>query len=374
MTIVCPYRWNYVVIDLQHKKTNTCCKTDTEYANLNFDDAFLNNETQFQRRQEMIDGYKHSACSQCWKVEDNNGISWRLAAAQIPEEINSRQGVVSNYIDTLELILGNTCDMKCIYCSRHFSTQWAIDDLKNKRIDKQEYKTLTKDLSTEFMDYFWNWFDQKKDIIKHLQIKGGEPTIMPDFYKILDKVIDTDIKLFIVTNLNTPKKQFDVFLEKVKTVSKEKQFGINISMDTVGEHAERIRQGLSWNRFESNLHKLYELASVNKNIQINFITTMSTENLETHHMFIDYAFNLYKKYNTITYLNFNHVDWPNHLNPYNEENSVTVYLDKSIEKLETFIPQITDQSMLQRWKQYYEYTKDLKKIIDNNDKEVYNKI
>ena len=372
MSIACPYRWNYVVVDLQYEKTNTCCKTDLEEVNLDFEDAFLNNETQFQRRQEMLDGIKHDACSQCWKVEDNGGISWRLAAKNIQEEIQSRQGVTSNYIDTLEIIMGNTCDMKCIYCSPQYSTQWAIQNYKDKCIDREQYKTLTKDISNDFMQYFWNWFEQKKNIIKHLQIKGGEPTIIPEFYTLLDKVVDTNIKLFIITNLNTPSKQYDLFLEKIKLISKNKQFGINISMDTVGEYAEQIRQGLSWNRFENNLHKLYKLASTNKNIQINFITTMSTKNLDTHYKLIDYVFDLYKKYDAITLLNFNHVDKPINLNPYNFDNSYN--LDKSIEKIKKSIPLINDELMLQRWNQYLNYTKDLKKIIDNNKKEVYNTI
>ena len=48
MSIACPYRWNYVVIDLQYEKTNTCCKTDLEEVNLDFEDAFLNNKNTIQ--------------------------------------------------------------------------------------------------------------------------------------------------------------------------------------------------------------------------------------------------------------------------------------------------------------------------------------
>ena len=156
MDIVCPYRWNYVVINLQQQKTNTCCKTSLNKINLKFSDPFLNNKTQFQRRQEMLDGLKHIACSQCWQLERIGGISWRLAANKNREEIASRQGVISNYIDCLELTLGNICDMKCVYCNKEFSTQWAVEDFENGRINKKEYTEFVKDLEPNLMKYFWN--------------------------------------------------------------------------------------------------------------------------------------------------------------------------------------------------------------------------
>ena len=366
--IKCHHRWQHVVIELNTMKTNTCCKTDVYTADITEDDAFLNSQYQKERRQEMFDGIRYNGCNSCWQVEDNGGISWRMTGDDMsPGGINS---VDSDFIWTLELVLDNTCDMKCIYCSHLYSSQWALEDYKTGKITKEEYNKLRQGPTDEFLKYFWNWFDKKKDIIHTIQVKGGEPLITPTFYELVEKVQNTKCNISVVTNLNTPDNYFDLFLENLEKYSVDKNFVITISIDSVEEDVEYIRSGLSWKQFEKNIHKLYKVAQKNpKNIHISYITTMTLLAFKNHHKLLKFIYKLSKDYNKSCQLNFNHPDWPYELNPYNGPRYMAKYLRPSIKFLETLDFDINAHDvdeMKDHWNKYKEAIVNLKNILEKN--------
>jgi organic radical activating enzyme len=362
--ISCPHRWHHIAINFQNQSTNTCCKTIPYKADLTLKDAFLNNPYQWERRKELFNGIRYKGCNSCWQVEDAGGTSWRMYAYDNSNQVKMPNNLNSNYIDTLELTLGNTCDMKCVYCSQDYSTQWAIENYKANRITKAKYKFLMEETPKEFVNYFWNWFDNKKHIIRNVQVKGGEPLIMNDFYNLLEKIKTTDCNISVITNLNTPDKYFDRFLKEIQDFPDNKKFLVLISMDTVKEYAEYIRYGLSWEQFEKNIHKLYNIAKNKDNVEICFIITMTTLNLKTHYLILEYIYNLYKTYKKCTLASFNHVDYPDELNPYKSPKDFANFLIPSIDFIEN--ANIEDQHMHENWQIYLDMIRNLQEVINSN--------
>ena len=69
------------------------------------------------------------------------------------------------------------------------------------------------------------------------------------------------MNLAINSNLGVPDKLIDRFIEKVARICDEgrvKEFVIFTSVDTWGKQAEYIRNGLEFNRFWDNCHKVLE--------------------------------------------------------------------------------------------------------------------
>jgi MoaA/NifB/PqqE/SkfB family radical SAM enzyme len=54
----------------------------------------------------------------------------------------------------IEIAFNNTCDLKCIYCSSAFSSQWETEDKKFNIITKQQHTPVG------FENAFWEWLTE----------------------------------------------------------------------------------------------------------------------------------------------------------------------------------------------------------------------
>ena len=159
----------------------------------------------------------------------------------------------------------NLCNLKCRYCSPHFSSQWAeelgrIPVIENQ--DLNEYKDL---LITDSLH--WMYFT------------GGEPIINSEHWDLLEELIvsgkSAQIALMYNTNLTTIKYKDKNIIDIWKQF---KKVDIQCSIDAVGTPLEYIRSGSDWKKIKLNLEQLL-VATQNSNITLTFSPVLSILNI-----------------------------------------------------------------------------------------------
>lgn len=367
---ICTLRWDYPIINFGRSEARLCCRTpgkkiSKEEIEKHGTDVFLNNDYQIARRLEMLQGIRHKDCSSCWKLEDNGMISPRtsheeftykmLQRGVVPPDTDKKfndfndwaatvtidNPVLLSYHPTmLEISLGNFCDMKCMYCNHHYSTQWANEAIKYGEIKQSQYDQEFPENDPEYEELFWKWFmETGRYSLDRIGIIGGEPLIMPKFYTFIERLFECykdlpekkkKVSLWIVTNLNTPKNYFNKFLEYMPRITDFFNLEIHASMESMGKQAEYIRNGVDWNRFESNVRSL-----LSKNYDYAFGFQMAINALNIPH-FKDYLVwikSLHDEYNKPITLKQNVISFPEWQSPLILTSDFSEYLYDAVDWL-----------------------------------------
>ena len=230
-----------------------------------------NNDYMKDVRLKMKNGEVLKACTKCIDQEARGYKSMRQEDNE-EKNINSvnTDGSIDTMPNSMELHFGNVCNLKCKMCGQDYSNQIGKELLEIGKNDKEflswVYKqsgnvnNWTNNLSVEY-----TWFQNEKIknrlieyVSKHittLTIIGGEPTVIPEFYALLDYCYKNntlqDKSITIVTNLtNTNPKMTQWY-------SKTKSWIIWASIDGIGSRTEYIR-------YPSNFDKVVENLNFNK--------------------------------------------------------------------------------------------------------------
>lgn len=292
---VCSYKWNYPVFSFGSSEFKSCCRTkpykvSDEDIKQHGIDAFINSKAMRESRLDLLQGRKHPDCNKCWQLEDSGALSPRQSANTFIEYLHSEGHTtgtnineISRFADQvpdinnpvlystkpklLEIHLGNTCDLKCMYCNESFSSQWAVEKLNENQITKEQYNKLRSSCSDLYKETFWQWFDETARYhVERIGIIGGEPLIIPEFYTFVDRFIrsiksiadkrSSPVVFYFVTNLNTPDHLIHKFITEMKQLPDMLQVEIYVSQEAIESKAEYIRYGLNWQQFTNNLYKL----------------------------------------------------------------------------------------------------------------------
>lgn len=285
---MCALKWIHQYVHLGHGAVKACHNVPHRYITIEEvitygKDIFCNHPYEIERRTDKLNNIKHAECQSCWSSEEKKVRSCRLPKP-FYELHRSRFGNGESELTAmptqLEIAFSNVCDLKCIYCSGHSSSQWEAEDQKfNIAIQRQT------EAPAGFVDAFWQWLEE--DAIEHIlqfYILGGEPLIQSEFYTFLDRLIPLvknnpnrfNIKpeLIIVTNAHAPTKYLDKWISKAKEVSEVMSVQINISIEGYGPRAEYIRSNLIWERFAQNVDRIFAFAK-EYNADIRFSITHS---------------------------------------------------------------------------------------------------
>ena len=403
---ICDLKWNYPIFNMDRGEFRSCCRTPSrrvteDELNEKSIDAFLNSDHQIKSRLALINGERHNDCRSCWNLEDSNMASPRHSPKKFFEHLSKRnqidkslkfsndtlkvelskissldhKSLKSYHPYMLEISLGNTCDMKCMYCSHHYSTQWGTEKIKWGEITQEQYDSEFPKAPESFDEKFWEWFDTVKLHLGRLGIIGGEPLIMPEFYVFVDKLIEkisqiSDVKkekmsFWIVTNMNTPPAYLEKFFKYLPKMTEVFNVEILVSMESVGSRAEYIRNGVNWNRFVSNLDKL--LSKKELKFDFGFILSLNVLNVASIKEFIQFTEQLYFKYDKPVALKHNIISYPDMQSPFILTPDFANYIDDCISYMKTrtsLMPLVSDY--FGRWDQYIVFLQTLSDSIKNN--------
>lgn len=255
--------------------TYPCCLWDIKEEVGNINDSPLkeiwNNDKMKETRVSMMKGESIPACSRCDHL-GNSGIG------TYREHINEVHSKRMEYLDythedgTLDVMnlhlwdfrLSNFCNFKCRSCGLGLSSSWFLDTVelgKNEKLKEigsdyhnnphGEKALITVNDKVSFLDMIEDHYS----CVDEVYFAGGEPLMMPEHYKILDRLIEeerTDVLLRYSTNFSNLKFKgkhvFDYW-------HKFKKLQLWISIDGVGALGEYVRKGFNDKKFEENINE-----------------------------------------------------------------------------------------------------------------------
>jgi organic radical activating enzyme len=298
---LCLAKWQQVSLHLPTGLTNSCYhpplhKIDVTPLKDN-PGALHNTEYKKQQRVIMLKNEKPDECSYCWNIEKHGQLSDRHYrsgepwAAEHYDEILSLTGRESNIIPSyVEVNFNHACNLKCSYCSPQFSSSWADEVARhgayptsNPHNDPSHFtgnrRPIPHSESNPYVDAFWEWFPELYPKLKHFRMTGGEPLMDKNTYKVFDYVLafpKPDLHLNVTSNFSVEQKLYDKYHDYVKRLcdTQIEHFMQYVSLDTgIPEHAEYIRDGLSYNRMFENVHRF--LDKIPSRNSLTFIITMN---------------------------------------------------------------------------------------------------
>lgn len=291
----CLAKYDQFSLYLHLQTTHSCHLSFTKFLNEKniekpFD--FFNFKEIKNIRKKMKEGHQVADCGYCWRIENNTkmqserGLKSLILKDRFEEikNMDPEDDIIPSY---LEVSFSNVCNFKCSYCNLNFSSRWE-NDLEKYGDFKLSTEIYTKDeffnrsnnkcvndplnLVNKFMIFF-------PEILKHLKIlriTGGEPTIQPHLYKILDFIIENpqpNLHLSINTNLGANDKIINKFVNKLKEIeNKVEKINIFTSCDSYGEDAEFLREGLNYEKWKKNCYLILKEV---KNSNVNIMCTLN---------------------------------------------------------------------------------------------------
>ena len=302
---LCLAKWKQVSLHLPTGLNNSCYHPPLHEINIEDikkDPSALHNTSQKAiARKQMMCGERPDECNYCWSMEDNGKLSDRHYRSGEPWAAKDFDAIVANpdakvTPSYVEVNFNNACNLACSYCSPQFSTSWMQEVKKfgayptNKPHNDPAYfagrrRPIPNREDNPYVNAFWEWWPELYKDLKHFRMTGGEPLMDKNTYKVFDYVLanpKSDLHLNVTSNLSVDQKLWDKYMDYVKrlTTGKIEHFMQYVSVDTWGDQAEYLRNGLDfdllWKRVEQFLTEVPNYSS------ITFIITMN--NLSIHRL------------------------------------------------------------------------------------------
>lgn len=269
------------------------------------------NSDQFKSaRLKFMAGEKIPQCSSCWK-EESSGIkshrmvenemwSRKLGQDYIEKLINStkQDGTVEHKPITLDLRLGNTCNLQCVMCRPRDSSKWLNDSKKLSEIlTSPEVKADWQYKSTSITNTdMFDWFEQLEtqealqefmSDIRHIIFGGGEPLLLKEHEQFIKKLVESGNSKHIELRYHT---NGTILNEKFIDLWKNfKEVELMVSIDDWGQRNDYVRYPANWTTIESNLDRLDNTPD---NIVVSILTTIHAMNV---YNLPDFATNIINK-------------------------------------------------------------------------------
>ena len=241
-------------------------------------------------RKKMWEGKKISHCRHCYYQESVKQKSYRQRSNEEWLKNSKVRKIISESVKNdfyvkesplyVDLRPGNLCNLRCRMCnpgnSSKIEKEWK--ELKshegfrkavgNRMSVFQSQRKEKHEIPWENREEFWKGMEDWMEGLTKLYLTGGEPTLIKNNWKLIDRLIETKQSQFVelVFNINCtyiPQKllnTFDCF----------QRVCLNLSLDALGTANDYIRDLSSWNQIEDNVKKLLQAA---KGKNVDFMLT-----------------------------------------------------------------------------------------------------
>jgi hypothetical protein len=290
-----PFNHNYIH---PNGKMRLCCSTiqdlptDNNYnlfdANKHSIDDYWNSNRMKEIRRKMIAGEKIRDCEKCYRQEEQGVQSLRSTQGMNKYITDTLpDGTYQKSADSMQIQMGNICNLKCKMCSQMYS---HMHGMETRDIGEQDPEWLhwvkeqganvnnwTNELGIK-QEWYKNpatkekMFEHISKNIKKLNVIGGEPTLIPEFYELFDYCDQQGTlgtkDVTIVTNLTNTNPKLTSWLPKLQ------RWTIWASVDGVGERTEYIRYPSKWNKVLESLEFYRNIMGDNGNITLSPATQL----------------------------------------------------------------------------------------------------
>ena len=306
----CGAKWYNATIWLGSGMTTSCHhplphKVSIEEVQENYK-ALHNTPKKKSERLMMQSGERPSGCEYCWKIEDigRDNISDRVYKTKIysEEDLNYAYNADPSEdinLRTLEISFDRTCQFACSYCNPAFSSTW-VKDINNNgsymelESDGRNHFTHSHDSAQLFkfgevnpyVTAFFRWWESDlHQTLDELRITGGEPLMSGYTWQLLDWFKSnrgkSQTRLAINSNLGT-QVDYDRLFSSVDT-----PIDLYTSNESVGLHAEYIRDGLVWDDWANTVELICDNFSGHKLRGLHIMCTINALCLESLTEFLD---------------------------------------------------------------------------------------
>lgn len=258
-----------------------CCVADGA-SPINLNDSTLGDywNSSYLRgiRRSMLEGKPVKECWKCHQEESNsyrshrvveNGV-WerKLTPETLVELIGSTEadGYLQAGVQSVDLRLGNTCNLQCVMCQPRDSSKWLglakklSEGFSNPDLRSEyEYKSLIDTSLFEWYrnDAFWEDLTEFLGDLKEIIIAGGEPMLIKEHFAFIRAVCESGhaehIHLRYHTNGTIFPEEMVAYWGQFKVVE------FFISLDGIGEIAEYVRYPSKWAEIEANIRRFDQL-------------------------------------------------------------------------------------------------------------------
>jgi pyruvate-formate lyase-activating enzyme len=231
-------------------------------------EEYWNSDRMKEIRRNMIAGRETRDCRRCYEQEAQ-GIQSLRSTLGMEDYIAHTlpDGTYTRSADSMQLQMGNICNLKCKMCSQAYSHMIGLELLEMGDDDPdfllwvKEQGAVVNNWTNELgrkeqwfkdPDIKIKMFEHISKNIKHLNVIGGEPTLIPEFYELFEYCDNQgtlgDKTVTIVTNLTNTNPRITEWLPKLQ------QWTIWASVDGVADRTEYIRYPSKWNTILKNLN------------------------------------------------------------------------------------------------------------------------
>ena len=303
----CLAKWYNVSLHIPTGQTHSCYHPRSHRIPLEevkIDVSALHN-TQYkkQQRQKMLQGQRPEECNFCWQTEDSgNQLSDRAYRSKDvfePGLIEEAQHIENPKPRYVEVNFNQACNFRCSYCSPHLSTAWQQDIEKNGpfKIADRWHNDLTwmkRDMmpnnspDNPYLLAFWEWLPDIYPTLQTFRMTGGEPLMDKNTFKMFDYVYEhpkTDLNLSITSNCCPPGNQWDKFMISLKKITEKSaidHFMLFCSLDSWGDQAAYIRDGMDFNLLYKNVNDFLTNGSKHSLTFIITFNALSYTGFETY--------------------------------------------------------------------------------------------
>jgi MoaA/NifB/PqqE/SkfB family radical SAM enzyme len=239
--IYCTAPWNGLTIR-EDGQVKTCCVGYKVLGNLHTQtiQEIEKSAILSQIQQDMLSGNPNiKNCGHCIRQEKHAGH-----ASSREYYIKYHPTVDDQFrLRFLDIRWNNVCNLGCLYCSPTFSNTWA------DRLGTTVKNSPVKDYQDDLLE----WILERADHINELMLVGGEPLLMKQNYKLLER-LPNNCQIGIITNLS-----YD--LEKNPALPAlldrpHQKIHWNVSLENVGDKFEYVRSGANWEQVKKNFDLL----------------------------------------------------------------------------------------------------------------------
>ncbi len=262
-----PFDHNYIHTN---GKFRLCCTTIQDiYTDNNYNlfnagkhsvNDYWNSNRMKEIRKNMIAGKQTRDCRRCYQQEKNNFQSLRSTKGMENFIKNTKaDGTYTKPASTMQIQMGNICNLKCKMCSQMYS---HMHGMETRDIGKQDPEWLhwvqeqgaNVNNWTNELGQKQEWYKNKNlkyKLFKHisdnivaLNVIGGEPTLIPEFYELFEFCEEQNTlhkkDVTIVTNCTNTNNKLTRWLPKLNS------WRIWASVDGVAQRTEYIRYPSKW--------------------------------------------------------------------------------------------------------------------------------
>lgn len=243
-------------------------------------------------RERMTKGEWLPECVECERLERNNIMSsrqwenyvWRNETPEIIEAAKENDWHVDSPLQ-FDFRLGNLCNLKCQMCNLEASHLVSVerremidlgmgidhDDWRHDNIADKKKALLQPGIE-------WDSFEKMLPMAQKIKMIGGEPTVSPDMFKLLDIATERgyakNIELSFYTNITNMQDKW------LRQLGEFKRVVVNCSLEGMGAMNDYLRPPSNWDNVWRNFDKLHQFTKTpeGKRIKVRITTVNQVTN------------------------------------------------------------------------------------------------